>query len=205
VQICPVSCVAATRTCFRARPVARQSHESRSAARGKASATMAWCVPTCPAATHKLLSVNVPDLVSTHFVVVEYRKFDFESLRLYLSIYLSTCLSLYIYTFLPINRPIHLHTYLYIYHTAPFSCRQVARPSHESRSAARARRALQGDGAFKRALKLLIKRSTGHTHTPTENNTPNTTHTHTHTTRTTPHTPKRTPPTNTQQRSKVAR
>ena len=35
-----------------------------------------------------------------------------------------------------------------------------------------------------------------HTHTPTENNTPDT-DTHTHTTRTTPQTPKRTPPTNT--------
>ena len=43
-----------------------------------------------------------------------------------------------------------------------------------------------------------------HTHTPTENNTPDT-DTHTHMTRTTPQTPKQTPPTNTLQRSKVAR
>ena len=39
-----------------------------------------------------------------------------------------------------------------------------------------------------------------HTHTEQDPR-----HRHTHTTRTTPHTPKRTPPTNTSQRSKVAR
>jgi len=42
-----------------------------------------------------------------------------------------------------------------------------------------------------------------HTHTHRQRTTPR--HRHTHTTRTTPQTPKRTPPTNTSQRSKVAR
>jgi len=46
-----------------------------------------------------------------------------------------------------------------------------------------------------------VKRSTGHTHRPTENNTPDT---DTNTQRQEQH-PKRTPPTSTSQRSKVAR
>jgi len=55
-------------------------------------------------------------------------------------------------------------------------------------------------------MNASVNRSTGHTHThtPTENNTSDT-NTHTHTTRTTPRTSKRTPLTNTEQRSKVAR